>query len=290
MLYDAMRVRGAASAYWLDALAAVDIALWDVRARALGLPLWALLGAREHEHIPVYVSGLPHATLEERVEEAVAWRQRGFCAVKFAAAVAYDGVIEEARALRQALGPGVTIVVDLHWRYGEADAFRLITALADLDVRFAEAPVAAEDVDGLRRLARRSPLPLAAGEEWRTAYEFAPRLCAGDVSIAQPEMGRTGVTEFLRIAQIARSFHASVAPHGASGVGLFLAASLHASATLRNLLLHEYQHSIVDANNGWLSEPLVAEAGAIKLPAGVGIGVEPRPELLALATDRDHHG
>ena len=110
LLYDLMRVRGFWSGFWTDALAAVDIALWDLAARRLGEPVSTLLGGRRHATLPAYVSGLPAATLAERCAMAVWFRDRKFGAVKFAAVVADDGPVAEIAALREALGPATKIM------------------------------------------------------------------------------------------------------------------------------------------------------------------------------------
>src|SRR5687767_13407824 len=115
-LYDLQRVRGASGGYYGDALAAVDIALWDVASRQAGVALCeAIVGARTRS-IPAYVSGLPKATLVERVALAKAFATRGFRGIKYAGVVSHEGVVEEMHALRDAL-PDADLMVDLHWRY-----------------------------------------------------------------------------------------------------------------------------------------------------------------------------
>ena len=99
-LYDLMRVRGYTGGFYLDALAAVDIALWDLAGQQAGLPVAKLLGGRRHERIPAYVSGLPRPTLDERVAFARSWMDKGFSSVKFAAAVADEGSVRELQALQ----------------------------------------------------------------------------------------------------------------------------------------------------------------------------------------------
>jgi Mandelate racemase / muconate lactonizing enzyme, N-terminal domain len=114
-LYDLMRVRGFFGGFWVDAIAGIDIAVWDLFGKLVGQPVARLLGGQRHTRIPAYVSGLPRATLPERVELARDFARRGFDAFKYAAAVSFDGVVEEMQALRQGLGPKVRLMVDLHW-------------------------------------------------------------------------------------------------------------------------------------------------------------------------------
>jgi galactonate dehydratase len=274
-LYDLMRVRGFWGGYYVDALAGVDIALWDLFGKRAGLPLSALLGGRRHERIPAYVSGLPKATLKERCDLAVEWTRKGFRGIKFAAAMSDDGVEREMAALREAVGPGVDLMVDLHWKYGAAEAIRLIRRLEAHDLYFAEAPCAPEDLEGQARVAAAIGTPLALGEELRTVFEYRPRFQARAMSIIQPEMGHTGVTEFHRIGAMAHAFHVDTIPHATIGCGIFMAASLQAASTLQRLPYHEYQHSIFDRNLALARGGMACAQGFYTVPTGAGIGVEP---------------
>jgi len=278
-LYDLMRVRGFHGGYYVDAIAGVDIALWDLCAKLADLPLVKLLGGQRAERLPAYVSGLPRATLAERVTLAKEWVAKGFDAVKFAAAVSHEGIVPEMRALREALGPDVEIAVDLHWKFNAAEAIQVIDTLVPYRPFFVEAPCAPEDIDGLAEVAAKSRVPIAAGEEWRTIHEVLPRLSRRAVSVLQPEMGHTGVTQFLAIGRLAAAFEARVMPHASIGVGIFQAASLHAAATLPNVPYHEYQHSIFDKNLAYVTTTMRCDAGFYHLPSGPGLGIEPKPEL-----------
>jgi len=278
-LYDLMRVRGFFGGYYLDALGAVDIATWDVAAQLAGLPLARLLGGIRTSRIPAYVSGLPKPTLAERVAFAARWIEAGFDSLKFAAAVADDGEVAEMEALRSALGPKPRIAVDLHWRYTAPQAIKLIDRLGLYDLWFVEAPCQPEDIDGQAQVAASARASVALGEEWRTAYEYRPRFLRRCMDIIQPEMGHTGVTEFMKIARMAETFHCRVMPHASVGIGIFQAASLHAAAALPHLACHEYQHSIFDQNLRFLTGDMGCEKGAFHLPSGVGLGVAPSDAL-----------
>lgn len=278
-LYDMMRVRGASGGYWGDAIAALDIALWDLAAKEAGVPLAQALGGARAGRVPAYVSGLPRATLGERVALAAEWRARGFRAIKYAAAVSHEGVVAEMRALRAALGDDVDLMVDLHWKYGADEAIAIARDLADLRPRFIEAPCAPEDVDGLARVAAAAPMPVAAGEEWRNVLEARMRVPRAKLAVLQPEMGHTGVSQFLAIARLAAEHRMQVIPHATIGVGIFMAASLHAAATLAHCPLHEYQPSVFDRNLEHVDTAMACAAGFYALPGGPGLGVEPRPSL-----------
>ncbi|RYD65866.1 MAG: mandelate racemase/muconate lactonizing enzyme family protein [Sphingomonadales bacterium] len=274
-LYDILRVRGYGGGFWLDAVAAVDIALWDICGKLAGKPVRDLLGGAQRKTIPAYVSGLPRATIPERVELAQAFVAKGYDAIKFAAAVSTDGIEAELKALREALGPDVRLMIDFHWMFAPEAAVELIQRLEPYGLHFAEAPVKPEDIDGLAHVARSVTTPVAAGEEWRSTYDALPRLKAGAVAIVQPEMGHTGITQFMAIAALADRHGVPTIPHATIGTGIFQAASLQASAAIRDLPMHEYQHSIMDRNAALLDGELKAEAGQYLLPHGPGLGVAP---------------
>jgi len=275
LLYGLMRVRGCWGGFHVDAIAAIDIALWDLKGKAAGKPIRDLIGPAVHATIPSYLSGLPAATLEERVALARHWQVRGTNAFKFAAVVSHEGIVEEIAALRAALGPDAEILVDLHWKFDVEQARALIARLAPYRPGFAEAPVRPEDIVGLARLAAESPVPIAAGEEWYTEHEVANRLSAGPLAFVQPEMGHTGITQFLRIARLAAAKRVAVAPHATIGTGIFLAASLHASSTIPGLWKHEWQHSVFERNLALLDTDMRhGEAGYV-LPTSPGLGVAP---------------
>ncbi|WP_420138392.1 mandelate racemase/muconate lactonizing enzyme family protein [Sphingomonas sp.] len=274
-LYGLMRVRGCTGGFHVDAIAALDIALWDLHAQAAGKPLRDLLGQTVIPTIPGYVSGLPAGTLAERVAFAEQMFTAGHRVFKFAAAVSHEGIVEEMAALRSALGPSANILIDLHWKFEAEAALRLIDALAPFGPGFVEAPVAPEDVGGLTLVAHESPIPVAAGEEWYTAYEVANRLHAANIAYVQPEMGHTGVTQFMRIARVARDHDTLIAPHATIGVGVFLAASIQASAVIPHLWRHEWQHSVFDRGLELLEGMPPYADGAYALPNGPGLGVRP---------------
>ncbi len=274
-LYDLMRVRGFFGGYYVDSLAGIDIAIWDLFGKLMNQPLATLLGGRRHARLPAYVSGLPKATLKERCDLAVEWVAKGFRAIKFAAAMSDDGIVKEMAALREAVGPGIDLMVDLHWKFTAPEAIRLIRKLEAHDLYFAEAPCQPEDIEGQEIVARGIGVPLALGEEWRTAYEYRPRFERRCMGIIQPEMGHTGVTEFLHIGRMAGAFHVANIPHASISCGIFMAASLHAAAALQNVPYHEYQHSIFDKNLAFTDGDMACAGGFYEIPTGPGLGVEP---------------
>jgi L-alanine-DL-glutamate epimerase-like enolase superfamily enzyme len=278
-LYDLMRVRGFFGGYYVDSLAGVDIAVWDLYGKQTGLPVSSLLGGKRHAKLPAYVSGLPKATLKERCDLAVEWVRKGYKGIKFAAAVSDEGIVAEMAALREAVGPGIDLMVDLHWKFTAAEAIRLIRRLEAHNLYFAEAPCEPEDLEGQTIVARGIGCPLALGEELRTVFEYRPRFEKRTMSIIQPEMGHTGITEFLHIGRLAHAFHVDTIPHASIGIGVFMAASLQATSALKRVPYHEYQHSIFDKNLKFVTGTMGCADGHYILPEGPGLGVEPHPSV-----------
>lgn len=278
-LYNLMRVRGCTGGFHIDAIAALDIALWDLKGQLRELPIRDLIGPVIRDRIPGYLSGLPAATLAERVALARQLQMEGHNSFKFAALVSREGINEEMAALRQALGTEAEIMVDLHWKFTSEEALDLVAALAPHRPFFVEAPVKPEDIAGLAAIATQSSVPIAAGEEWYTAFEARNRLDAAPISFVQPEMGHTGVTQFKRIADLAEARGAQVAPHATIGTGLFLAASLQVSATIASLWKHEWQHSIFDNGLALLETDMGYADGHYGLPSGPGLGARPSPRF-----------
>jgi len=273
--YDLMRVRGFFGGFWVDALAGIDIALWDLFGKLARQPVVKLLGGQRQARIPAYISGLPRATLQERVELAREFAGAGYSAFKYAAAVSSEGVVAEMRALREGLGAAAQLMVDLHWKFTAHEAVQLIAQLAPYAPAFVEAPCAPEDVDGQAHVAAHAQVPVALGEELRTVFEYRPRFERRCMSIVQPEMGHTGISQFMQIGRMAHAFHMKAIPHASIGIGIFQAASLHATAALPNAPMHEYQHSVFDRNLRYVNTSMRCERGFFILPEGPGLGIEP---------------
>lgn len=272
-MYDAMRDRGHITGYHIDALAAVDIALWDLKGQILNQPVYQLLGGAFREQIPCYVSGLPEPDLPARCALALRWQQKGFNAIKLALGYGVQQDIENVRAIRDALGPQASLFLDAHWNYSVAQAAELANALHPLGVGFLEAPLLPEDIAGHRELRAKSPLPIALGETERTRYQFKPFIEQRAMDIVQPDVGRTGITELMHIASLAQTWNLQVAPHLSVGLGPCIAASIHVAAALPNLFMLEYQPPVFELANQLLDTPLVCEAGHYTLPQGAGLGI-----------------
>lgn len=243
-MYAAMRVRGHDSGFWLEALSGIDIALWDAWGKTLGQPVAALLGGAFRHEVPVYASGIPAAPGPEGREsvrsQAEALVERGFRSIKVAIGVDPQTDIDAVRIVREVLGPDGRVFADAAGQYDVAQAIDLAPRLAELAVGFFEMPIAPENIDGYRRLAEKSSIPLALDSisgRFR-ALEF---LRVGGLHVLQPDVCRAGgISEVMRIAALADSFGAIATPHISIGSAIHFAASLHCAAAIPNFDIMEH--------------------------------------------------
>jgi L-alanine-DL-glutamate epimerase-like enolase superfamily enzyme len=222
------------------ATSAVDIAIWDLRARQLNLPLYQLLGG-QRDQVPIYGSGrATHAmSTDELVAGASAYLAEGYSAIKLRAG-AHPPAADLARtaAVREAVGPGVTIMIDCNERLDLATAHWLSVRLSELGVYWLEEPLPATDIDGHRALASRSPIPLALGEHLQGLSEFVPFAQDSVASVLQPDAPITGgISEFMRIATLAESHRLALSPHFLPELHIHLAAASRAATWIEHFPL-----------------------------------------------------
>lgn len=267
-----MRERGHLVGHQADALAACDIALWDLAGQIADQPIAALLGGLFRTSIPVYVSGLPRPSDTERAKLARDWADLGTRRVKLALGYGIDNDLATFDAVASAC-PQLEIAIDAHWAYSMSQAERLALELDARGAWFLEAPLAPEDVEGHRELACRATTPIAVGEALRNRYEFAHWLDRRAVDLCQPDVARTGITEAMAIAALAESHHVRIAPHHSVGFGVALAAGLQYAAAVESLEVFEYQPTTLPVANRILASPLQSDGARFDLPKGPGLGV-----------------
>ena len=218
------------------ALSGIDLALWDIRGKAANMPLYRLLGG-SRKRLPAYAGGisLGFQPSEQLVEEARGYVSAGYRAIKLRLGDNARADVERVRAVRAALGDEVDILTDANTAWTVADARRVIPALAEARVGWLEEPFSALDFASYRIAASLAPsVPIAAGENHYTRWDFARLLEDEVVTVFQPDLSKTGgITEGLRIAAMASAFGISVHPH-CSATGLNHAATLHLLAALDN--------------------------------------------------------
>lgn len=270
---ESMRERGHLTGHQADAMAAVDIALWDLWGHATGLSVSELAGGRFAEILPTYVSGIRGNNDAERVDKATAFVEAGVRRIKLHLGTDIRTDLATYDAIR-AVHPDLDLALDAHWTYRLGEAKALGRELDDRGAWFFEAPLAPEDVEGHRDLAATLATPIAIGEAMRSRFEFTDWLARRAVGLTQPDIGRTGITEGLAIAAIADAFHAQVAPHHSAAFGLAMAAGVHVAASATSLLAFEYQPFTLPVANLILTTPLeVRPDGGFIVPTGPGLGV-----------------
>lgn len=226
------------------ALSAVDIALWDIKGKALGLPLYKLFGGGRTS-VPVYASGGWTSYSDGRlVEEVQMMIDRGYSTVKIKVGVE-GGTnpgrdVARVRKLREAVGPDIRILLDANNCWDAATAVRFANRVADYDPYLLEEPVFADDIPGLARFKRGTDIPLGTGEHEYTRFGVRDLLLAGAADIVQADGTRAGgFTEMLKIAALTQAWNVGFAPHAMENIHLHLVAAMPNGLFLERLLLFE---------------------------------------------------
>lgn len=274
-MLDTLRERGYTGGYLVDAMAGLDIAFWDIKGKALGLPVYMLLGGKYRDRLRCYCSSVPGATVEEKLESVARIKEEGFDAVKihtFGHGKQKD--TELLRALRRTYNADqLELMYDAHGKLHHTEAYALGRELGEMDALFFETPLTFEDLPGHRKLAEAVDVAIAVGEPLRTIYTFREWITAGAVEVVQPDMGRNGITEMMRIATLAEAHHIMFAPHLSAHQAIGHAASIHVSAAVSNFLLYEYQPNAVKARV-YSHSAFQLEKGHLTVPDAPGLGVE----------------
>ncbi len=249
------------------ALSAFDMALWDLKAKRAGLPLWRLLGGHD-PHVPCYAGGidldLPLDALLRQTDDNLG---RGFRAIKMKVGrsrLAED--LERVRAMRGHLGEGFPLMLDANMRWTVAEAVRAARAFAPYDPVWLEEPIPPDDVAGHARVLAEGGLPIAAGENLRSLWDFRHLIVSGGVSYPEPDVTNCGgVTAFMKIAHLAEAFGLPVTSHGAHD------ATVHLLAAAPNRSYLEAHGFGLDR---YIAEPLRIEEGFALAPERPGHGIQ----------------
>jgi D-galactarolactone cycloisomerase len=280
LMYGAMRVRGHTGSFLLDAIAGIDTALWDLKGKALNVRVCDLLGGPFKEELPAYISGLSGADDEALIQQAREFQASGFKAFKLFMDGEPDATLRLIDGLRAELGDQTQIFVDALWRFDPARAVRFGRQLDARGVGWFEAPLKPEDVAGHARLAASVETPIAIGESYRTRWEMQPFFAAGAVEVFQPDIGRSGLTEGMKLAALAELHNAPLAFHVSIGLGVQIAAALHLAVSIPNLLYVECNPQVWQVAESLLKTALPMGQGVVGIPASAGLGVEIDEEKL----------
>ncbi len=270
----------------LHALSGIDIALWDIKGKAEGKPVSELLGGRRRDRVRAYASMLMPETEEEVTERVRALRAQGFTAVKLGWGPLGrdpDRDVELARAAKAAMDGGeVLIDAGLGYVADAKTAIRVARELERIGIFWLEEPFEPDEYEAYAELADAVDIRVAAGEQDTTRWGFRELLDRGHVDLVQPDVTRCGgITELLRIAELARERGAETVPHAWKS-GIIKAASLHVNAVLPDALFQEYCVADTPIATKLTRERLPIDAeGYVAVPTGPGLGVELDEEVLA---------
>lgn len=276
---------------FFSALSGLELALWDIVGKYLGQPVYNLLGGPFREHVRVYANGWiykeaweRHAT-DESARRAQALVAEGFTALKFdpftgplrahISRAEEDAAVECVAAIRDAVGPEVDLLIDVHRRLAPVVATRVARRIEEFAPFWYEEPVSSRSVAALAEVRRDISLPVVTGEELYRKEEFLTVFENHAADIINPDVASCGgLLELMEIAAIAEANLVSVAPHNYNSTTVALAATLQACAVIPNFLITEYFVNFAPVGNEISVAPLVVKDGAIDIPSSPGLGVE----------------
>ncbi len=248
------------------ALSAIDIALWDMKARRAALPLWRLLGGFD-SRVPCYAGGIDlDLSVEALLQQTDDNLRKGFRAIKMKVGRSDLGSdVARVRAMRTHLGEGFPLMADANMKWTVEEAIRAARALQPYDLIWLEEPIIPDDVAGHARILAAGGVPIAAGENLRSLWEFKNYIAAGAVSYPEPDVTNCGgVTAFMKIARLAEAFNLPVTSHGAHDI------TVHLLAACPNRSYLEAHGFGLDR---YIEHPLVLEGGMALAPMRPGHGV-----------------
>ena len=284
----------------VNAIGAIDIALWDICGRAAGVPTWQLLGERRGDDLTPYASLQPEVSSIDAYTASIAdWARRarelGFTAAKLEAT--FDGpyahkglrgpdswIVDVVRAAREAAGPEMTLMVDVQYAFDTVErALACAEAIAPFDIFFLETPLWVDDLAGYAELQRRSPVRIAQGEWLSTRHEFADLLATG-IAVVQPDVGRVGgLTEARRVCAMAADAGRLVVPH-AWKTGISVAVAAHLAMATPHMPFFEFLPAELCESRlrkELTHDELVFDNGTLAPPQRPGLGIELDRDALA---------
>jgi galactonate dehydratase len=229
-----------------SALSAVDIAMWDIKGKALGVPLYELLGGPTRDRIKCY--GQAESVEETKTHVLAAGYKsmktsvsstRGRLSRSSESPYYIDGFVEKVKAIRDLIGPNFDLGIEMHGEHEPPAAMEIIHALDQFRPWFYEEPIQFQNLPLMAELAKKTTVPFATGERMVTKWQFRDLLTAGAAQLLQPDVTHTGgITELRAIAALAEAFYADMLPHSKEGM-IGFAASMHVAASIPNFLAHE---------------------------------------------------
>ncbi len=283
----------------LGALSGVEQALWDIKGKELGVPVYELLGGKLRDSIRAYANAwaFQQSVTEHRADDtpetiakaAEAMVAAGFTAMKWDP-FRFGGqvipkeeekfAIASVKAVREAVGPDVDLMIECHGRFNMWSAIRMAQKLEPFDPFFYEEPIPPDNIDAMAEVQRSINLPVATGERLYTRWDFRPLFEKQAARIIQPDICHAGgILELKKIAAMAETYYVAVQPHNSNGpIGTI--ASLHLDASIPNCIIQEFFYPYLDHYNEILTEPIEYADGYLKIPDRPGLGTDINEEAI----------
>jgi galactonate dehydratase len=297
------RVTWTGGAVTISAISAIDLALWDIKGQALGVPVYELIGGKVRDRVPLYANGWfsrsrpsahgPQegggAEAEWYAEQAKNVVAQGYRCLKVYPFGGVQVITPEriargvgiVRAIREAVGPDIEIAVDVRRRLNVWSARRVAHKLEPLDIAWLEEPILFDNAEAMAAFAHSVRVPVSTGEELYTRWEFRALLEQNAVGIIQPDICHAGgMSEMTKIAAMAETYYVGVAPHNSNGP-ISTVASLHLDLSINNCHMQELFLNSLDLYQEVLTNPLIVENGYGAPPEGPGWGTDLDDAVLA---------
>jgi D-galactarolactone cycloisomerase len=271
----------------IAAISGIDIALWDIIGKTCGKPVHKLIGGAFRTEVDAYATGMYFTDMDrlipEAVEEAAGYVRDGFRAIKMKIGLgSVPRDIERVRAVREAIGPGIRLMVDANHSLTVPTAIRMGRALEELDVEWFEEPISPEDLDGYVEVTRALDIAIAGGENEFTRWGFRDAITRKAMDIVQPDVcAAGGITECKKIAAMATAHGVECVPH-AWGSAVGLAATIHFLAAIPDQPpclfpmppMLEFEQEENPFRDYLAKEPIRQSGGRVAVPTGAGLGIE----------------
>ena len=297
------RVTWTGGAVTLSAISAIDLALWDIKGKALGVPVYELIGGKVRDRVPLYANGWftggrpsAHGPQDSGDNEAAWYAEQAKAVVaqgyRCLKVYPFNGVqvitperiargVGIVRAIRDAVGPNVEIAVDVRRRLNIWSARRIAQKLEPLDIAWLEEPILFDNAAAMAAFARSVRVPVSTGEESYTRWEFRELLEQNAVGIIQPDICHAGgMSEMTKIAAMAETYYVTLAPHNSNGP-ISTVASLHLDMSINNCHMQELFLNSLDPYQEVLTSPLIIQDGYGAPPDGPGWGTDLDDAVLA---------
>jgi D-galactarolactone cycloisomerase len=298
MIYARLRDHGQKGVV-IEGLSGIDIALWDIKGKHFGVPVHRLMGGPLRTEVQAYATGLYRRKsgdpLRYLAEEAAGYVAEGFRAVKLKVGFGVEEDAAVTRAVREAIGPDIALMVDANHAYDAIAAIRLGRMIEPYDIKWFEEPVPPEDLAGYRAVKAALSIPVAGGECEFTRFGFREVLMSQSIDILQPDTcAAGGLSECKKIADMAEAFGVRYNPH-VWGTGIAIAASLqllavlptHTPLSLAPLQpILEFDRTEHPIRQALLVRPIEHTGGIVRVPDGPGLGIEVDRDALARFTVR----